>query len=1059
MRKDAGVDGEVQRIGQLTWMLFLKILDDQEKERAIRSAEHQSVLPERLRWRNWANTPDGGERIIYFVDNDLFPTLKALDPAIYGEWATVVRGVFEDVHNYMKSAWLMWNVISLINQIDFNSSDDQSRLSDIYEQILRDLKNTGEFYTPRAITEFMVEMIDPKLHEVILDPACGTGGFLTSTIDHKRAKYVHSIEDEQILQHTILGIEKKQLPYLLSTMNMLLHGIDIPTNIRHDNALARPLRDYGPRDQVDVITIDPPFGGVEEYGIENNFPASYRTRETADLFFVLILRLLKNGGRAAVVVPDGTLFGEGVKTRIKEDLLKECNLHTIIRLPNGVFSPYTAIKANILFFEKGRPTESVWYYELPPPEGRSSFTRKTPLRPDHFEPLKQWWYQREENLQAWQVPVEEIIANNFNLDIDNPANAQEELTIRDYIQNLQSIDLATVDPETRQVIKQNIDLATAVSNADQSLALGAIADITPSRMVKTEEGHHFRIIRPTDFRKESFSVELLEKVDIKEDVRRLILLVEGDILVQRIGERPATLLVSSALEGVVAGPNIYVLRLLPKYRYLTGFLWRYLNSNFWYSALNRQRSARMSIPQVNLSALKETEVPIPSQADATYLAELFDQVNELAKLTGQRASIIQSLQENLRLDELNKSISNIVRPKLDQVSSEVQDNPSDEIEMLFDDGTEPEESNNDHMEPFDPNDIQIETKSFTLDLILRRIRRSSLEDKVADGISLSPGFQRKAGIWDDRKQSRLIESIFLAIPLPVFYVAEDQDVINHWIVVDGLQRLTTLKRFVVDEELRLKGLEFWGNELDGKAWDEIPSTLQNRLEETQVVVHIIKKTTPEEVRFNVFKRINTGGIPLTSQEIRHALNQGLITQFLQQLAGSDVFITATNGGVKPDRQADRECVLRFIAFSEVSYTEYSDRDNLDTFLSRIMKSLNQKEKVAIYPEIENRFRQAMKAATEIFGKDAFRKTSLNGRSSPVSKALFEVWSVVLGQLNNSELQKLIQRRELLVDRFKRLQREDVDFVRAISYSTGNTRQVRERFSKIDAIVREVLHDQ
>lgn len=430
MRKDVGVDGDAQRIGQLVWMFFLKIFDDREQELEFIHNDYRSPLPEDLQWRAWAADPEGmtGDALMSFVDDTLFPTLKELDPAAHGERAVVVRGVFEDAYNYMKSGQLMRQVVNKINEIDFNSSEDRHLFGDIYEQILKDLQsagNAGEFYTPRAVTQFMVDIIDPQLHEIVFDPACGTGGFLTATIDHKRDKYVDSTEDEQTLQGSILGVEKKQLPHLLCTTNMLLHGIDTPTNIRHDNTLARPLRDYGPKDAVDVVLTNPPFGGTEEDGIENNFPANYRTRETADLFLVLIMRLLKDGGRAAVVLPDGTLFGEGVKTRIKEDMLRDCNLHTIVRLPNNVFSPYTGIKTNILFFEKGTPTENVWYYQHPYPEGRTSYSKTRPMRIEEFEPEKAWWNNREETEQAWCVNAADIAANGYNLDIKNP-NAEEE---------------------------------------------------------------------------------------------------------------------------------------------------------------------------------------------------------------------------------------------------------------------------------------------------------------------------------------------------------------------------------------------------------------------------------------------------------------------------------------------------------------------------------------------------------------------------------------------------------------------------------------------------------
>lgn len=440
MRKDVGVDGDAQRISQLVWMFFLKIVDDREKELEIMEDNFKSPLPEHLRWRNWAEDKEGmtGDELSDFVNLQLFPTLKD-KLNIRGEQgvrAQVIRNVFEDAYNYMKSGTLMRQVINKINEIDFNSSGDRHMFGSIYEQILKDLQsagNAGEFYTPRAVTTFMVDRVKPQLTELVLDPACGTGGFLTNVIEYKRNHFVKSPADEAVLQSTIFGVEKKTLPHMLCTTNMILHGIDTPINIRHDNTLSRPLRDYGPKDRVHVIVTNPPFGGMEEDGIENNFPATLRTRETADLFLTLIIHLLKPEGRAALVLPDGFLFGEGIKTRIKEKLFEECNLHTIVRLPNGVFNPYTGIKTNLLFFTKGKPTETVWYYEHPYPDGVKSYNKTKPMRFEEFEPEMAWWgdegdnfASRVENEFAWKVTREEIAARNYNLDIKNPHVGEQE---------------------------------------------------------------------------------------------------------------------------------------------------------------------------------------------------------------------------------------------------------------------------------------------------------------------------------------------------------------------------------------------------------------------------------------------------------------------------------------------------------------------------------------------------------------------------------------------------------------------------------------------------------
>jgi len=434
MRKDVGVDGDAQRISQLVWMFFLKIFDDRETELELVEDNYQSPLPEHVRWRHWAQDAEGmtGDELSDFVNLQLFPTLKdKLNlKGPQGLRAQVVHNVFEDAYNYMKSGTLMRQVINKISEIDFNTKNDRHTFGNIYEQILKDLQsagNAGEFYTPRAVTTFIVDRVKPQLEESVLDPACGTGGFLTNVIEFKREHFVKSAADEEILQGTIHGVEKKTMPHMLCTTNMILHGIDTPINIRHDNTLSRPLRDYTNKDRVHVIVTNPPFGGMEEDGIENNFPASFRTRETADLFLTLIVHLLKQEGRAAVVLPDGFLFGEGIKTRIKEKLLAECNLHTIVRLPNGVFSPYTGIKTNLLFFTKGKPTEQVWYYEHPYPDGIKSYNKTKPMRFEEFQPEIDWWGKesdgfkaRIETDQAWSVSIDDIKARNYNLDIKNP---------------------------------------------------------------------------------------------------------------------------------------------------------------------------------------------------------------------------------------------------------------------------------------------------------------------------------------------------------------------------------------------------------------------------------------------------------------------------------------------------------------------------------------------------------------------------------------------------------------------------------------------------------------
>jgi type I restriction enzyme M protein len=467
MRKDVGVDGDAQRISQLVWMFFLKIFDDREEELELLEDNYKSPLPEHLRWRAWAKDQEGmtGEELSDFVNLQLFPTLKnKLNIQGHGgKRALVMRNLFEDAYNYMKSGTLMRQVINKICEIDFNTKQDRHTFGNIYEQILKGLQsagNAGEFYTPRAVTQFIVDRVNPQLKETVLDPACGTGGFLSNVIEHKRTHFVKSPADEEILQASIHGVDKKSLPHMLCVTNMILHGIDTPTNIRHDNTLSRPLRDYTSKDRVDIIVTNPPFGGMEEDGIENNFPATFRTRETADLF-------LKDQGRAAVVLTDVFFFGEGMKTRLKEKLLEECNLHTIVRLPNGVFNPYTGIKTNLLFFTKGKSTRDIWYYEHPYPDGVKSYNKTKPMRFEEFQPEIDWWGNeadgftaRIETEKAWKVTIDDIKARNYNLDIKNPHVGEQvshdpDVLLQKYAEQQQ--DIAELRNQLKAILAQALN--------------------------------------------------------------------------------------------------------------------------------------------------------------------------------------------------------------------------------------------------------------------------------------------------------------------------------------------------------------------------------------------------------------------------------------------------------------------------------------------------------------------------------------------------------------------------------------------------------------------------
>ncbi|MFB0690282.1 N-6 DNA methylase [Agrobacterium pusense] len=436
MRQDAGVDGDAQRISQLCWMFFLKIMDDQDQELELTQDNYVSPIPEKFQWRNWAADPEGitGEALLNFVNNELFPALKALPASAQArDRRRVVRDLFEDAYNYMKSGQLIRQVVNKISDVDFNSLTERQHFGEIYEQILNDLQsagNAGEYYTPRALTSFMVERIDPKPGEALFDPACGTGGFLTCAIRHMEKNHVRTPNQREKMQAGLRAVEKKPLPHMLCVTNMLLHGIEDPSFVRHDNTLARPLISWGKDERVDIVLTNPPFGGREEDGIENNFP-TFRTKETADLFLALIVRLLKDGGRAAVVLPDGSLFGEGIKTRLKEHLLEECNLHTIVRLPNSVFKPYASIGTNLLFFEKGTPTKDIWYWEHRLPEGQKAYSMTKPIRQEHLQDCVDWWggrerMGREEGQQAWRVSLDDVKARGYNLDFKNPHTVADD---------------------------------------------------------------------------------------------------------------------------------------------------------------------------------------------------------------------------------------------------------------------------------------------------------------------------------------------------------------------------------------------------------------------------------------------------------------------------------------------------------------------------------------------------------------------------------------------------------------------------------------------------------
>ena len=454
MRNDAGINGDAQRIEQIAWMLFLKVYDAKEQDWEWEDEDYTSIIPEQCRWRNWAvddhtGKAITGDRLLEFVNNTLFPVLKGNDikdtngtvliPGVKVDASTpikkaIVQTTFNDANQYMKDGILLRQVINVIGDLDFGNYEESHAFGEIYETILKELQSagsSGEFYTPRAVTDFMAEMIDPQIGERVADFACGTGGFLTSWLK-KLATKIKTTEDQAKYDASIYGIEKKQFPYMLCITNMLLHGIDVP-QIYHDNSLLKDVLDYTEDDQFDVILMNPPYGGNEKPEIKNHFPADLASSETADLFMSVIMYRLKKNGRAAIILPDGFLFGtDNAKVAIKKKLLSEFNLHTVIRMPHSVFAPYTSITTNILFFDNTKPTETTWFYRLDMPEGYKNFSKTKPMEFKHFKPAIDWWNKREEIVidgfdKAKEYTVDEIAARNYNIDLCGYPHEEEEI--------------------------------------------------------------------------------------------------------------------------------------------------------------------------------------------------------------------------------------------------------------------------------------------------------------------------------------------------------------------------------------------------------------------------------------------------------------------------------------------------------------------------------------------------------------------------------------------------------------------------------------------------------
>lgn len=468
MRNDAGINGDAQRIEQITWLLFLKVYDAKEQDWEFNEDDYTSIIPENCRWSNWAvddksGTAMTGDKLLDFVNNTLFPTLKNLpvdaDTPIK---KAIVQTTFADANQYMKDGVLLRQIINIIDELDLTDYDEIHAFGDIYETILKELQSAGsagEFYTPRAVTDFMAQIIKPQIGEKMADFACGTGGFITSWLKELKNQ-VKTTEDEQAYSTSIYGIEKKQFPYMLCITNMLLHDLDVP-KVFHDNTLLRDVLDYTEDDKVNVILMNPPYGGSEKADVKNHFPADLASSETADLFMSVIMYRLKKDGRAAVILPDGFLFGtDNAKINIKKKLLSEFNLHTIIRLPSSVFAPYTSITTNILFFDNTGATEETWFYRLDMPDGYKHFSKTKPMKLEHFNPVLDWWENRQEINEdgfdkSKKFTVTQLI-NDFGYNLDQcgyPHEEEEILAPMDLIQRYEE-QRASLNAEIDRVLEQ-----------------------------------------------------------------------------------------------------------------------------------------------------------------------------------------------------------------------------------------------------------------------------------------------------------------------------------------------------------------------------------------------------------------------------------------------------------------------------------------------------------------------------------------------------------------------------------------------------------------------------
>jgi type I restriction enzyme M protein len=678
MRKDKGLNGDLDRLPLLTWIMFLKFLDDLEQQREdeakLAGKPFRAALERPYRWRDWAAQPDGvtGDELLAFISQDevrrpdgkkgagLFKYLRALESSNGDTRRDVIATVFKGVDNRMRSGYLLKDVINKINSIHFTSSEELHTLGALYESMLREVRDaagdSGEFYTPRPVVRFMVRMLDPRLGETVLDPAAGTGGFLVEALGHV-GQQVKTVKDRSTLQQkTLVGCEPKPLPYLLCQMNLLLHGLDAP-NIDPGNALAVKLTEIGERDRVDVILTNPPFGGEEEKGIQGNFPEDRQSSETALLFLQLIMRRLRRSptaagrsARAAVVVPNGTLFATGVAARIREDLLKEFNLHTIIRLPNGVFAPYTPIPTNILMFDRSGPTREVWYYDQPLPTGRRNYSKTQPMQFEELRPCIEWFQDRKENERAWSVSAQELLASGCDLDRKHPA-AAANVTYR-----TPTAILSTLFSKEQEVLAAMQGLLTELDQlpASASCTLVPMHELVtlrePDTEVQPSEAYHFAGVY--SFGRGVFPSQT--KTGMEFAYKRLTQLHTGDFVYPKLMAWEGALgTVPSECEGLVVSPEFPVFAVNSN-RVLPDVLDAYFrNPSVWPQIASISTGTNVRRRRLHPASFLKYRFPVPPM-QVQWVIQQFRR--QLKALQSQRLHLSQEL-ETLLPSVLNNTFS------------------------------------------------------------------------------------------------------------------------------------------------------------------------------------------------------------------------------------------------------------------------------------------------------------------------------------------------------------------------------------------------------------------